>query len=232
MKSGFKKHSLLLHSIAISLIFIFSIIFFLVATSVFDKFGYVSPSQLMFHLLLPRNQFDADSFIRLLKYSLVSAAGTAVIAASLLYLFFKSLEKSKKTILHHSLLILYIASGLSLTISLFYFNDYLPLKSLLYFLDWKSNMIDDNFYELPPEKITFKKKRNCILLIAESMESTFADKEAVQKNLIPELSDLQKKNLSFDRRIQCAGTGWTIASLVNIFYGIPQLPLYNGNEEN
>lgn len=209
-----------------------SALFFAVATLSFDKFGYVSSSQLMFHLLVPKNQINADSFIHELKLFLLLAFCSAIVAVMLFFLLFRSLKRWKISFFHNTVLALYCAAGLSLTISLFYFNDYLPLKSLLYFLDWKSDMIDKNFHDLPMEKVSFKEKRNCILLIAESLESTFAVPEAAGKNFIPRLDDLQKNNLFFDRRVQCNGTGWTIASLINIFYGIPQLPLYNGNEEN
>ena len=80
-------------------------------------------------------------------------------------------------------------------------------------------------------EITFpEKKRNLILIYAESMENTYTSKENggnSDTDLIPELSALARENLNFSHRDGqggahvVAGTGWTTGGLVAQSSGLP-----------
>ncbi|MBE6447823.1 MAG: LTA synthase family protein [Alphaproteobacteria bacterium] len=80
------------------------------------------------------------------------------------------------------------------------------------------------------------KKPNLIMLIMESMEETFADKNWWGKNLIPNLSAYQQKGYSFSGYNNTSGTWWTMGNIVGAWCGIPlTLPtginvLYNNTD--
>ncbi len=69
--------------------------------------------------------------------------------------------------------------------------------------------------------ISFREKRNLVLVFLESMEKGYVNKDVVGKNLIPELEELSKKNISFSGYIQTYGSGWTQASHINMLLGVP-----------
>ncbi|WP_446425424.1 LTA synthase family protein, partial [Mailhella sp.] len=69
--------------------------------------------------------------------------------------------------------------------------------------------------------ISFEYKRNLVLVFLESMEKGYGNISAVGKNLIPELEELSKKNISFSGYIQTHGSGWTQASHINMLLGLP-----------
>ena len=87
-------------------------------------------------------------------------------------------------------------------------------------------------YVAPREgAVTFPaRKKNLIVILMESMESSFADRGSgglMERNLIPGLTRLADENVSFsgtDRLgggIDLAGTGWTIAAMTAKFAGLP-----------
>lgn len=94
------------------------------------------------------------------------------------------------------------------------------------------------------ENIIFpENKKNLILIFAESLESSFADKEnggLMDKNLIPNLTKLAGQNTSFSNSeklgggIDLYGTGWTVAGMLSKLSGLPfNLPgERNGDYEN
>ncbi len=106
--------------------------------------------------------------------------------------------------------------------------------------------VDSDFYRneyVKPEndKIIFpEKKRNLIFILLESMESSFADKEnggLMGENLIPNLTELAKENVSFGENdllgggSQLDGTGWTIAAIVSKLGGVPFNLKTSGNPQ-
>ena len=101
---------------------------------------------------------------------------------------------------------------------------------------YSKHAIDSDFYlseyVVPEdEKIIFpENKKNLIIILMESMESSFADKEnggVMNKNLIPNLTRIANENINFSNTdkvgggIDLAGTGWTIAGMLAKFAGLP-----------
>lgn len=99
-----------------------------------------------------------------------------------------------------------------------------------------------NEYKIPKyENITFpSSKKNIIIILLESIESSFTDKEnggLMDKNLIPNLTTIANNNINFsftDKTgggIDLSGTGWTIAAMTAKFSGLPfnLMGLENGN---
>lgn len=94
-----------------------------------------------------------------------------------------------------------------------------------------TNLYERYYVDGKNVNITFpEKKRNLILLYAESMETTYTSVENggdYASDLIPELSALAKEHLNFSHQDQIggahsiAGTGWTTGGLVAQSGGIP-----------
>lgn len=89
-----------------------------------------------------------------------------------------------------------------------------------------------------PSSVTIQfpeKKRNCILILLESMESSFADQQSgglLEENLIPHLTQLAAQNINFSGTdmlgggIDLDGTGWTIAAMFAKMAGLPFNPIF------
>ncbi len=91
------------------------------------------------------------------------------------------------------------------------------------------------------ENIVFpEKKKNLIIILVESLESSFSDKEnggLMDKNLIPHLTALARENLNFSNTEKIgggsdlSGTGWTIAGMTGKFAGLPYNLLGDENHD-
>ena len=108
------------------------------------------------------------------------------------------------------------------------------LLGITKFLDGRihqSRLIEENYADPAKVSLTFpEKKRNLITLYIESEESTNQDPEnggLMDKNYIPELTQLARDNVSFSQNELIAGAavapacGWTVAGLVAQTAGIP-----------
>ena len=103
----------------------------------------------------------------------------------------------------------------------------------------KSNFIEINYVSPKNVNIEFpEKKRNLIYIYLESMEMTYTDKDSggsFDKNYIPELSSLAKKNVNFSNTDNLGGayvagaSTWTIAAMVAQTTGLPLKTPFNGN---
>ncbi len=99
-------------------------------------------------------------------------------------------------------------------------------------------------YKVPEyDNIIFpEKKKNLIIILMESMESSFADKEncgVMKKNLIPHLTKIAEENIHFSNTeklgggTELSGTGWTIAAMTSKFAGLPyNLPGSNNHDHS
>ncbi len=90
----------------------------------------------------------------------------------------------------------------------------------------------NNEYIFPEYKnVVFPdKKRNLIVLLCESMESSYTDNKNggfFKQNLIPNLTEIAKTNINFSHNTYIGGgrdvngTGWTIAAMTAKFAGLP-----------
>lgn len=103
--------------------------------------------------------------------------------------------------------------------------------------DWLADRFDSNtifedyYVDSSTANITFpEEKKNLIIILAESLENSFADKEnggVMEKNFIPKLTALAKENTHFSSlnnlqgATEVAGTSWTMASMVSHTSGVP-----------
>lgn len=85
-----------------------------------------------------------------------------------------------------------------------------------------ASFYQENYHDAKTTKITApQKKKNVILIVLESMENTFADKELVGENLIPFLAETAERNISFNNFTDGYATHWTQSALTASMTGIP-----------
>jgi phosphoglycerol transferase len=83
-------------------------------------------------------------------------------------------------------------------------------------------------YRWPSLDETHGEQRNLVVLYLESLEQTYFD-ETLFPGLMPELSSLQERGLTFTGVEEVYGTGWTIAGMVASQCGIPLITAGHGN---
>ncbi|RDU58378.1 hypothetical protein CQA42_00890 [Helicobacter sp. MIT 99-5507] len=96
------------------------------------------------------------------------------------------------------------------------------------------SLLYEQHYKIPSD-LQSNKPRNLILILAESMESTYADeweRAKGEKNLIPNLYNIALKNIYFSNNKNFGGiyqvnnTSWTIAGTISYLCGVPlSLPI-------
>lgn len=96
---------------------------------------------------------------------------------------------------------------------------------LSYIMRESSSFIEEH-YKADTKNITWKTKKNLVLIIAESLENAYTDKRIFDPIPVPRLRNLQQVNTFFPQHIQTYGTGWTIAGITSYMFGIPlKLPI-------
>ena len=181
-----------------------------------NYFGKVTGDEMLFHLFAPLNGISNDSYI---DYFLLGILPTIVIASIIYFLINKYLKKKR---------LVYICSFM---FSLLFFIFYLDIDNYIYNQVNTSKFIEDNYVNPENVELRFpKKKKNLIFIYLESMENTYSDKKnggVQEENLIPNLTKLAKKNISFSNSkkmggaLQIAGSEWTVASMVSHTSGLP-----------
>ena len=182
-------------------------------------FGAVSFEQFLFHLMNPLKGTDIRLYYKGFGYALLLP-----LVLTFLYMFpawfvpkkykekFIKWQKSKwRGICSIFLFIFSIAFQLYvLRIDQWYYGHTHP-----------TTLFRDHYIAQKSSNITFKEKRNAIVIYLESMENTYGNFSVFNKNYIPELTKLAEQNTSFDRFYQLPGTQWTIAGLTNGMCGVP-----------
>ena len=126
-----------------------------------------------------------------------------------------------------------------LLISLVFFTMELNVVHYVKALATNSDFIETEYVDPTTVKMTFpEKKQNLIYIFLESMEVTYADREAqgpITDNFIPELTKLAEENINFSHDDDLggaqsfSGTTWTAAALVSQTSGVAvQVPLNAG----
>lgn len=85
-----------------------------------------------------------------------------------------------------------------------------------------SNFYEKEYVDPKNAKISFPTKRNVLVIVLESMEKTYADKNIFpQQNLIPNITKLEQDNVSFNNYKSISGLSHTIAAITGITTGLP-----------
>lgn len=87
----------------------------------------------------------------------------------------------------------------------------------------------EQYYVSPSQvTITTDNPRNLLLIYVESLESTYADKNIFEENLLNSISPETLNGISFEKQRQIPGTGWTMAGIVATQCGVPLRPSFGG----
>lgn len=106
-------------------------------------------------------------------------------------------------------------------------NERLKITDYLYFSVWgtgsqETTALFEDHYSVPPlSAVAFPHKRNLVVIEMESMEGTYSRADLFGVNLIPRLSALAARNLSFAGWHSTRGATWTIAALSAYLLGVP-----------
>lgn len=208
-----------------------------------NNFGGTKIEEIIFTLRAPLDGMDKGIIISFLHTVLLPMAVILLVSIVLIELFpriniSKNSEKTKVLnlkvdIVLFPLLILY---GLNNSIVMYEdinLKEYIENQS-------NRNTIYENYYTDPKSvDLSFPEdKSNLIHIILESMESTYASKDlggAYDYNLIPNLSEIARENLSFSTSEKLTGgfitksTHFTIGSLVAHTSGVPLSVSIYGN---
>jgi phosphoglycerol transferase len=205
-------------------------------------FGAVSFDQVLFHLSLPRDTIDPKVIESMCRIGWAIKAfilcGGLFVCLSCLLIFRKlSLLISRFLCFfarRPALIGLLIASFVFVT-GLGLFCAKLHILQTFSSMICKSQIIDENY--CPAEHEDFQQretdgrilatneKPNLVLIVSESLESTFSDNTIFSEDLMPELSRLRKQGDFTQDLFQVNGCHYTIASMYSIHYGMPLLYL-------
>lgn len=116
----------------------------------------------------------------------------------------------------------------------FHISEYVVTEIHKIFHDDRDKQVNDELhaeYSVPARKdISFEKKRSIVIVLAESMETSFNDPR-LEEPLMPNMKSLQSVSQYAHNFVPVYGTGWTMASVTGWFFGLP-LRLPNGIDGN
>lgn len=207
---------------------------------VLSNFGEISIAQIVFNLGLPITGADAHYIASALKF-LVVCLLFLVLYYLLVYrmsLFIKVIKvvcqffcgNEKNFLIYNSRkrkVFVLIFSYFFLFVSILF--SFIKLHFVDLFI--VSEIVEDDFvfnnYFVPrSEDIKFEIKNSIIVILAESMENTFSNKNG-GGSLTPHLDQFKSESQYSVNMSQVFGTGWTIAALCSWSFGVPlKLPKF------
>lgn len=206
----------------------------LIVTSVIwgnRTFSVKTLNQIIFHLKVPMEGTDNGIYLDWFIWT-VPASVTIVVLVDLIIFNISRLFKNRGSkipefLKKHFTKIGIICIVCSLVFTIYNYDIYGYINNMIQ----KTNLYEKYYVDPSTVDISFKKeKRNIVHLYLESVENTYASKEAggaEEINYIPELSKLAKENINFSNTDDLGGsytidgTQWTIASQVSQNMGIP-----------
>lgn len=219
-------------------VFVLLIVFLIFSAKwALKTFSNVTIDEVIYHLMAPIDGTNMDTI-----YSFIfKVIPITIIVATIinLYLFYKSKTKvffelsfkdKMRSIQVFPLKIKTIYKGLIVFVlgfGLLYFTtEDLEIVAYVKAQLQSSMFIEENYVDPSTVKITFpEEKNNLIYIYLESMENAYKSKDdggVMGNNLIPELTNLEKGNVSFKPGIRnIYGTTYTIGSMVAQTSGIP-----------
>ena len=191
------------------------------ASWMIKKFGNLTYEQIMFHADIP-----LDTDVRLIKSYFQNTVIIAVILVTILYFLTRKVNKK------HCLAL----ASVFFVAAICWTYQKLNIGSLL--AERNNFNVTGNFYEehyVEPKSVSIvapDKKRNLIMIFAESMESTYANTEYFDDNIIPNLTALAENNFHFSHNEglggfhNIKGAKYTMAAIVAQSCAIPlRLPI-------
>lgn len=205
-----------------------------------EYFGDIPFDQVIFHLMAPMEGTDTtliyDFIDTCLPLPLIVTAVFAIMF--LIQIKFSEQIKAKQCAILN--LILAICSVLSFGIGFNRAAISINADAYIQSIMHPSTIYEEYYVDPTTVQYTFpEQKRNLIYIFLESMETTYEDAsngEALDHNLIPELTELQNINLNFGQENinnrgfhVLANNGWTVAAMIGQTSGIPLSIPIDGN---
>ena len=186
-------------------------------------------------LLTLQEPFDDFAYLMIKQYLSTTIPQTLIITVILTIFLYALLNNTQKRL---------ISVGIYFTATIALFISDIPIKDYIYILNNEteknasySKFFVENYANPDSVKIMPpKQKRNIILIYLESLETTFADKEHggnQDTNLIPEITELSLKNISFGKNknhigggFDASGSNHTFGAMHTRSLGIPNIIKY------
>lgn len=204
----------------------------LIVTSVIwgnRTFSVKTLNQIIFHLKVPMEGTDNGIYLDWFIWAMPISIGIVAIVDLIIFnihKFFKG-KKALKFLKEHFVKLGIVCIVCSLIFTIYNYDIYGYINNMIQ----ETNLYEKYYVDPSTANISFENgKRNIIHLYLESVENTYASKEAggaEEVNYIPELSSLAKENINFSNTDNIGGsrtidgTQWTIASQVSQNMGIP-----------
>ena len=190
-----------------------------------ETYNNASFEQIIFHITEPIKGVEKTILYDYLTDCLLITIIEFILTIYILKKILKTIKSKKNIILLKRIIAIIIICTILICVY--------KIGALEYIINGEKNstFIEENYIDPKTVKITFPdNKRNLIYIYLESFESTYYSKKeggTQKENLIPELYELSKNNISFSATntmggaIQIHGTSWTTAALVAQTSGIP-----------
>ena len=239
----------------LSMIFSFlAILFSFLARWLLNTWGNISMEGIVFHLKVPltgtSNEYIYGFILNVLIPTFILYIIIYIFILLVLknYLIFEIIIKKINKKIYFNLFgihskiyyqVVFLLSIFIINISIGYVIGKLDIKEYLKNQMTNSPFIEENYINPDDVNLIFpKNKQNLIYIFLESMESSYTDIEnggIMEENLIPNLTKLYKKNISFSNNeklggaLNMTGSTWTIGAMVAQTSGVPlKLPI-DGN---
>ncbi|MDQ0148800.1 LTA synthase family protein [Eubacterium multiforme] len=224
--------------------FVVGMVFVFFSNWFIDYFGKMTPEQFLFNLNSPIKGTASGMYMEILMSPVFSIIATLVVFLIFLnfrYDIFLKIKNIKKRILNQKYLriIMFALSCVFLVGGVSYGVKKLSLQEVYDAYVKDSPYIKDNYVSPRDVKMSFPaKKRNLIHIYLESVENSYMSKDLggyMKTNLMPELTELSKEGIHFSESdkfggpYQTYGSGWSVASMVNMSTGLPLKIPMGGN---
>ncbi|MDR1518662.1 MAG: sulfatase-like hydrolase/transferase [Planctomycetota bacterium] len=192
----------------------------------FTHFHTTNFNALVIYLNLPRENLPLDAIDRehyVYGLAVQFACGLALTAT---FAWLRALCRRRETIFGLGArrfgFAMWLTAILSLSGSLYAFETRYDIGKHLFADAGYASYVEDHFQPPRAEEIVFPgEKRNLILLILESVETTVNDPKLFQAKLMPRLDDIGKKNLAFSGYRPTTGTTSSLLSFYSLNLGMP-----------
>ncbi len=182
--------------------------------------------QILFHLNQPLDGVDQELINKIISRILRHSIVYFLVFLFIFKLFRLGFKGAGKILFLTVCAIVIFAFTICYSFKIFKINDYLKRQDKETPF---SNYYEENYVFPNSQNVKFNKKKNLIILYLESVENSYYKKTGLFKeNLLPNLENLAKTEISFNGFKQVSGTSWTIAGLFASNCGVPLKSVVNG----
>lgn len=247
MKNNIRRFGVILKYITGTLILILANAIYIVCTWVSEQFPNLDFSSIMFHLKVPLEGSNNDTFTGIIIRCLILAPIPALIGlifaikgASQDVLVLQIKKIKLRFPLNFWQKLFPLCSCFVLLCSIVFNSHFIGVDDYLRNQRSSSKLYETYYVDPQTTTVTFpEKKRNLIYIFMESMENTYSSPVyggMEYDNFIPEMTQLQLENTNFsitadtlNGGISPSGTTWTMAAMVAQTAGVPLNIPIDGN---